>query len=396
MITNILSRSKLKQLFLELFINKTDKATDVSDNSVTNAVAFGVATIAQKALKDIAVVESQIMPDSASGAYLDNAATLFGVSARKSASQSSTYLRIVASESTFYDKSLVSFTNYNGIRFIPEEDLTIGVNGFGYLKVRSEDTGTKTNVDPNSIITINSAPTGHIGVTNEYMSTGGRDIEDDETFRKRIKKHDNIIARYTLEYYTKIFQEYNDDVLRVVNKGINNEGKQVLVVLSQNGIDFTESELSDLLENTKSYFSISDLNKFGDIIGIELVNPTWYIIGDPADDDTGTGVDFRVQLWDGYDSDVVRKNIQINISKYIDYRFWQYGKKVEWDDLLQIVKNIEGVRYVPDNFFFPNQDEIVPVNQFPRIKKFIMRDVSGNIISDTSGNITPIFYPNNI
>ena len=47
MLTKVTSRSKLKQLFLELFVNKTDKATDVSDNSVTNAVAYGVATVAQ-------------------------------------------------------------------------------------------------------------------------------------------------------------------------------------------------------------------------------------------------------------------------------------------------------------------------------------------------------------
>ena len=134
------------------------------------------------------------MPDSAVGTDLDNVATLFGVPARLGALQSSTYLRVIADSGTFYDKTIVSFTNYNGIRFIPESDLTMGALGFDYLKVRSEGTGDKTNVDANSIITINSAPVGHIAVTNEFMAVGGRDSESDEIFRQRIKKHNNIVS----------------------------------------------------------------------------------------------------------------------------------------------------------------------------------------------------------
>ena len=395
MLTKILSRAKLKQLFLELFLNKTDKATDVSDNSVTNAVAFGVATTAQKCLKDIAVVESQIMPDSAVGADLDNAAALFGVPPRLGALQSSTYLRVIADENTFYDKTVVSFSNYNGIRFIPEFNLTMGTLGYDYLKVRSEGTGLKTNVDPNSIITINSAPVGHTAVSNEFIASGGTDVESDEMLRQRVKQHSNIIARYTLEYYNQLFQQFNSNVLRVLNMGSDDDGKYALSVVTQNGIDLTTPELTNLLASAKQYFSITDLNKFGELIGLKLLNATWYIVGDPLNNNSGTGIDFRVQLWDGYDPDVVRKNIQINISKYLDLRFWEYGQKVEWDNLLQIVKDTEGVRYVPDNFFFPNHDEIVPVNQLPRVKKFVMRDTAGTIIADTGGVLSPVFYPNN-
>ena len=46
--------SFLKNLFIEIFFNKTDKVSDISDNSVVNATAFGIAKIAQKALKDVA------------------------------------------------------------------------------------------------------------------------------------------------------------------------------------------------------------------------------------------------------------------------------------------------------------------------------------------------------
>jgi len=394
MITKITSLSKLKQLWLELFLNKTDKATDVSDNSVTNATAYGVAKIAQKAMKDIAVVESQIFPDSAVGNDLDNSATLFGVPARKGSLQSSTYLRVIAEPGTIYDKTLVSFTNYNGVRFIPEESITIGSLGYDYVKVRSVDTGLKTNVEPNSIVIVNSPPVGHIGVTNEYMAVGGRDIESDEIFRQRIKKHNNIVARYTLDYYNILFQTFNDNILRVLNLGTNNEGERILSIATQNGIDLSVSELSDLLDQTKSYFSITDLNKFGNVIGIELKAAEWYFVNDPLGDGSGDGIDFRVQIWDGYSTDEVRKNIQINITKYLDFRYWEYGQKIEWDELLEVVKNTEGVRYVPDGFFKPSKDEQVPVNKLPRVKKFVMRNMDGAIIADSNNVLSPVFYPN--
>jgi len=351
--------------------------------------------VAQKCLKDIAVVESQIFPDSAVGEDLDNSATLFGIPARKGALQSSTYLRIIGSPNTFYDKTIVEFTNYNGIRFIPEADLTLGTLGFGYVKVRSVDTGNKTNVDPNSIIIINTPPTGHITMTNEYISIGGIDSEIDEIFRQRIKKHNNILSKYTLDYYNQLFQEFNNNVLRVLNLGNDDDGKRALAIVTQNGIDLSISELDDLLDNTKQYFSITDLNKFGEVIGIKLVPAEWYYVGDPLGDNSGTGVDFRVKIGDGFDIDNVRKNIQINLAKYLDFRFWEYGQKIEWDDLLRIVKGTEGVKYVPDGFFNPNLDEIVPINKLPRIKKFIMRDLLGNIISDSNNVLTPVFYTKN-
>lgn len=394
--TKGLTISKLKQLFFEIFLNKTDKATDISDNSVTNATGYGIAKVGQVAIKDIAVLESQIMPDSASGSDLDTAATLFSSITRKTALQSSTYLRIVADEGTYYDKTEVSFNNYNGIIFIPENDLTMGVDGYDYLKVRSSDSGLKTNVDPNSIVTINNEPSGHIAVINEYIPQGGIDDESDELFRQRIKKHTNIVARYTEDYYAQIFQEENEDILRVLTLGVDDDGKKNLGIITQNGIDLSDSELDDLLENTKKYFSIQDINKFGNIIGIKLVNVDYYIVGDPLGDDSGKGIQFRVQLWDGYDYDDVRKDIQVNISKYLDFRYWERGQKVEWDNLLEIVKNTEGVRYVPDNYFYPNTDESVPVSKLPRVKKFIMYDLDGTLISDSNGVLSPVFYPNEL
>lgn len=378
--------TNLKNLFIEMFLDKTAKVSNVADGSVVNATAFGVAKVAQKAMKDIAIKEAQIFPDTATGVYLDKAAALYGVSPRKGALGSSTYIRVSADPGTVYDMS-VTFVNKNGIRFQVDEALTVGESGYGYVKVRSINAGYSTNVPPNSITNVSPQPQGHIECTNEYYAIGGRDSEDDETFRIRIKNNLNILSKNTIEYWTQTLSNIDDRVLKVMSAGLDEKGIYNLYIVSQNGIFFTEEELDTLLESAQGYFGISELNIEGKAVGVGIKNIDWFYVGSER------GLDFRVQLQPDYDVSTVRQNIQVNLTKYLDFRFWTPGKIVEWDDLLDIVKKTDGVKYVPDEYFFPYYDQQVPVNQLPRIKGFVMRDQDGNILYDSDSNLSPLFYP---
>lgn len=378
--------TNLKNLFIEMFLDKTAKVSNVADGSVVNATAFGVAKVAQKAMKDIAIKEAQIFPDTATGVYLDKAAALYGVSPRKGALGSSTYIRVSANPGTVYDTS-VTFVNKNGIRFQVDEALTVGESGYGYVKVRSINAGYSTNVPPNSITNVSPQPQGHIECTNEYYAIGGRDSEDDETFRIRIKNNLNILSKNTIEYWTQTLSNIDDRVLKVMNAGLDEKGIYNLYVVSQNGIFFTEEELDTLLESAQGYFGISELNIEGKVVGIGIKNIDWFYVGSER------GLDFRVQLQPDYDVSTVRQNIQVNLTKYLDFRFWTPGKIVEWDDLLDIVKKTDGVKYVPDEYFFPYYDQQVPANQLPRIRGFVMRDQDGNILYDSDSSLSPLFYP---
>jgi uncharacterized phage protein gp47/JayE/uncharacterized membrane protein len=378
--------TNLKNLFIEMFLDKTVKVSNVADGSVVNATAFGVAKVAQKAMKDIAIKEAQIFPDTATGAYLDKAAALYGVSPRKGALGSSTYIRVSADPGTVYDTS-VTFVNKNGIRFQVDEALTVGESGYGYVKVRSVNAGYSTNVPPNSITNVSPQPQGHIECTNEYYAIGGRDSEDDETFRIRIKNNLNILSKNTIEYWTQTLSNIDDRVLKVMSAGLDEKGVYNLYIVSQNGIFFTEEELDTLLESAQGYFGISELNIEGKAVGIGIKNIDWFYVGSER------GLDFRVQLQPDYDVSTVRQNIQVNLTKYLDFRFWTPGKIVEWDDLLDIVKKTDGVKYVPDEYFFPYYDQQVPANQLPRIRGFVMRDQDGNVLYDSDSNLSPLFYP---
>ena len=384
MITKITPIQELKQIFLEIFLNKTDKVTDVGSDSVLNGVAYASAKLAQKCLVNQSVVEGHLFPDTAYGKYLDDLAALRGISPRFSAMGSSTYVRLTAAVGTRYDKESVKLTSTNGTIFYLEDTVEIDINGYAYVKVKSASTGARTNVDPLTINKLSPMPQGHINVTNEYRATGGRDDEADDLFRKRIKDSVNQLARTTLSYLEQVFMKINPRVLRLIKNGIDADGKFNLIVVPTNGVDFTDEEFNDILSKSQEYLSLVEvLNETNDF-KLKLNNVNWL----PVD------VEFRVDIDPSYDTDVVRRDIQIQMSKLYDYRYWKYGDKVEWDDLLQVVKQVDGVRYVPDTHFFPSYDINVPKYRLPRLRAFIMRDLDGNIIEDNNGVMSDVFYPN--
>ena len=378
--------ANLKNLWIEMFLNKTDRVSNIADGSVLNGVAYGTAKVAQKAIKDIAIVEAQIFPKSATGDYLDKSAALFGVSPRKEALGSSTYVRVFAEPGTHYEVG-TKFISKNGVQFIVDQPFTVDKSGYGYISVRSVITGSATNVEANSITEVSPRPLTHIECTNEYAAIGGRDYEDDETFRNRIINYNNKLSTDTMEGWTQIFQDLDPRILKVMNVGLGEDGKTHIYLVTQNGSFFTDDELEELLTKATPYFGLTELDLQGNTLGIVIENAKWMYVGGEE------GVDFRVELSPNAVIADVRKNIQIAMTKYLDFRFWEAGKKVEWDDLLEVVKTAEGVKYVPDEFFFPYFDEEVPLNMLPRIKGFRMRDLEGNILYDSGSSLSNIFYP---
>jgi hypothetical protein len=385
--TKVLTIDRLKELITEIFYDKTDKVTKVTDNSGINALFYGTAKAGQKALVDIANVEAQLFPEFATGTLLDEVAVRLGVAPRFSASGSSTFLRLVGAPGTQYLAATNSFKSTSGIIFDLSQDVTIPQDGYIYANVGSRDVGIKTNVVPNSINSVVPVPTGHDYVINEFQAIRGANDEDDQSFRQRIINYPNLLSESTLEKMNQIFIKTNNNVLRTIYKGLSTTGKNRLGILTQDGSELSVSELGDLLSTVQNFIAISDLRKEGNnIVGIELENIDFY----PID------VDFRVDIIANYDPDSLRVNIQTQFARLVDYRFWEDNDTVQWDDLLEIVKSTQGVRSVPDKRFFPQTDVEIPIGQFPRFRSFIMRDLTGAILIDQSGLLDPVFFSNSI
>ena len=384
MITKIISIQELKQMFLEIFLNKTDKVNDVSSESVLNAIAYGCGKIGQKCLVNQSVIEAHLFPDTAYGRYLDELAKIKGVSKRFGASGSSTYLRLTAETGTYYQKNEHVFTSTSGINFTLEEDVSIGINGYAYAKAKSVQSGLSSNVDPLSINKVRPFPQGHIACTNEYRATGGRDFEDDGLFRQRRKENVNQLSRTTMSYLEQVFMKINNNILKIYKGGVDLQGRLNLIVVSVNGQNFTEEEFNEILSRSSEFLSLSELLRTSTDYTLKLNNVDWV----PVD------VEFRVDIDPAYNQDAVRREIQIQMSKLLDYRFWKFSDKVEWDNLLFAAKNVDGVRYVPDTHFHPRADINIPIYKLPRIRGFILRDLNGNIIEDNNGVLSDFYYPN--
>jgi uncharacterized phage protein gp47/JayE len=372
-------------LFVETLLNETDKVSKISRHSVLSGVAEGIGKIAGKAEKDIILAMSELFPELSFGTQLDRAAKNLGITQRLGATNSSTYIRIKADPGTTYEAGIHQFISTEGPIFDLEENITIPQEGFAYAKIQSVDTGVKTKVNPLSISKINTQPSGHIAVINEIAAIGGADIETDEMFRIRIQNSSNLYARNTLGMIEQLCIAINPKVLKVFNYGLDNNGKRVLAVLTQNGSNLSDIELAQLLNEVGSYTALSDAVLWGNAyIGIRFKNVEFQ----PID------ISFRVVLDNSIDPDDVRREAQIAISKYMDLRTFDPIKdRVEWDNLLQLIKSTKGVKYVPDQFFYPRADIGVHTYKLPRLRGFLMLNIDGSVISNSSGTLSPIYYP---
>lgn len=386
MITQITTVEELKRIFSESVFNHTDKVTKISDGSVLNGIGYGVAKLGQKALKDVAVIEAHLFADTAFGFYLDKLAELTGVAPRFTDSVSSGYIRVVGEVGTSYNPATHVFKG-KGVNFIPQELVTIPQEGYAYIKVKSASTGVNTNIEALSINSISPVPSGHLYCINEFATTGGRDAEDDDLFRERIKEEINLLSRNTISYLEQVFRKFNPDVLRVYNLGLDSVGDIKIGVSSVNGSDFTTGELADMFSKAESYFSMNELKPDGlESYGIKLVNIPYFTIDISA----------RVDIDSSANIDKVRREIQIALNKVIDYRLWENGGIIDWIDLVNAIKGVNGVLRVLDNYFYPNNDIIVPRNYLPRMRGFALLNLQGELIEDLQGTLNPVYYPNKI
>ena len=196
----------LKRVFSKIVFSRTDKITKITPGSVVNGFAFGTSKLAQKAIKDIALAQSHFYPDAAYSTHLDNIATFYGISPRFGAIGSSTYVRLTGLPGTVYNAGSI-ISGASGQTFVLAEAVTIGDAGYIYAIASSQNVGKATNIDSFDLNDITPIPAGHEFVTNEFAAYGGRDIEDDDAFRERIKNAINELSRGTIEMLNQVFQK---------------------------------------------------------------------------------------------------------------------------------------------------------------------------------------------
>lgn len=383
MITTITSIGELQKTFVKVLLSKTDKVTKVSNDSVLGGISYGVSKLAQKSLKDIALVETHLFPEFAYGDNLDIVANRRGVPQRLGAAASSVYLRIIADPGTQYIQATHIFTG-QGINFQLEQDTTIGLEGYTYARARSIQEGSRSNVNSLLIDTVSNEPEGHVSVLNEFKAQGGRDIEDDELFRDRIINYPNITSKDTLTSLLQIMLEFESNIFRVYKKGVSTDGKIIIGIMLQNGSFLSQNELDTLLLNITPSLSLSDVGPLGEALLI-LENCDYL----PID------VKFRFKASSQANLTQLRIDLQNKLSKYLDLRFWD-NRVVQWEYMLNVISSHRDVLLLPEQYFSPSTDILVYLGQYPRIRSFQMYNLDGELISENTTNFEPVLYTDNV
>jgi len=363
----------IEEMFFALTKNA---ATKVGVNSTLEGIMYAIAKTGQMVNKDVLNLIADNNIDLAFGSQLDDIALKNGYGVRYGATGSSTYIFLYATSGTTYLANTHQFISLSGEIFALSEDVTIPSNiEFVYAKINSLNQSANTNVPANSITRMNVSLSGHKSCWNDFIATGGRDIENDTDFRNRIKQILNIFAIGTLAQLEQTFNKINNRVLRVYKGGYDNiTGRLMLYVSTVNGVDLNNIEIDNILIQSEIFLSMTEQKT-----GITIL-PINYI---------PLNIEIWLDLVSGADISQFRTNLQKAFQRKYDYRYLNYGDVISRLELMLITQRMNGVKRVLDTKFTINgitQDIIISELQLPRFKSFVLRDLSGTIISDNTIN----------
>ena len=384
--TRVSSVTELKNIATEFILNETNKLSKLSVGSVFNAVSYGIAKIGQKALREIALIESQLFPDYAVGTTLDAVAKRYGIFSRLGASQSSVYIYLYAEPGTIYNKNTCSFTSNDGITFTLNDNVTIDSNKYAYALATSVESGEKTNVTPLSITNCINAPTGHKFCTNTFAAYGGRNVESDDEFRTRIENINNSISTKTLQYLAQVALNFNPNILKFVHLGTH-QGKTKLGIYTQSGAAISDADLTNLAIQMREFLALSDISE-------NLEQRVYFSNVDYIPIDISFKLSYMEDL---YSINDIYSSIQKKLISYIDYRYLNTENNISWIGLYELIKNTEGVVNVNYGDFLINggqNDVVINKALLPRFRQMLIYDLNGNSLLDTGiTNYMPFIYP---
>ena len=186
---------------------------------------------------------------------------------------------------------------------------------------------------------------------------------------------------------TQIALKFNSDILKFVHLGTQ-LGKTKLGIYTQSGSSLTDTELASLRVQMQEYLALSDIS---DITNSRVVftNVNYSTID----------LNFKIEyMTDKYSIDEIYSSIQRKLVNFVDFRYWDTNKKVQWSDLYSIVRNTEGILSVPYADFKVNDgqnDITVNKSLLPRFRSCLIYDLNGNSLLNTGivQNMFPVIYP---
>jgi hypothetical protein len=334
------------------------RLTTILPDTVLDGIAWGMAKLAQHIITDTAYLESKFFPEFATENLLDAHATRIGLDPRRGATNSTVTLQFLAD--TEIDKrptypAGTKVKTVNGQVYETVKTVKASENrGICFVDARSQKIGPVSAVDTGELtMLVDTAPTGHLSVTNVTLSVGGFAEEHDDLFRYRIQAAKHILSVNTAAFYEALILKLFPHVIRVRCRTIDMlHSKYIINVLRDDGSYFTTSELQEIKEAIQPYLPIHDIDAGKlDVKNFEYVY--LYVYVSAQFDTTKTAT--------------LKNTLNKKLNEYLDYRFWPEGQKVEWEELVRLFRNTDGIVEVNDSRISPPNDVVLSVEQLPKI-----------------------------
>jgi uncharacterized phage protein gp47/JayE len=369
--TKIKTIEELKQEFMISFMNNCGtKVSKVSSISVINGFAYAISKLVQKINKYAAQIEALLFPQYAVSNQLDDIALREGVSSRMTGTKSSVVITFIGNKETIYPNG-TKVKNTSGLEYVTTKEIKIGYDddgnstGKNYSFVIAEcfESGTKGNTDGYSITQlVDTPPTGHSSLYNSFAAINGTDSEDDFNFRRRIINSEDILSKNTQAYYEALVQKFQPDALKIFSQGLGTIDDKFEIAITKNNLgNYTNQEINNIWEAIIPYVPLSEYSNLKLTIRNILYVP----------------VNIRVPVFlkKDYTIDEVYKNIELKLIEFFDYTTLDLGKKINYEEILNLCRNVDGVEDIDDNNFFPLQDIYVPEDKLARIYQVEVYDV---------------------
>jgi len=351
------------------------KISTVLPNTVLDGVAWAVAKLAQHIITDTAYLETKFFPEYATGSLLNAHASRMGLEERRGMTNSSVILQFLCDP--LYD-ALPTYPKGTKVKtakgLVYETIASVTVSEarrIAFVEARSQKTGPASAVGIGELTTmVDAPPYGHLSVTNVTMSIGGFTEEHDILYRQRILSARDLLSVNTSAFYEALIFLLHDNIIRVRFRTVDSRNsKYVINVLRNDGSYFTDVELNAIKTSILPYLPIHDIDGKNVLVNnFEFVNLYVFV-----------SAQFDINRHEELQNELNRE-----LNEYLDFRFWQEGQKVQWEELIELFRDIEGIIEVNESRVSPPNDIVLAYDQLPKVALCTLQyEIVGEVVDQT-------------
>jgi len=205
-----------------------------------------------------------IWPDWSYGIWLEILGETVGITHKKQPTYAEGVLKIHGVPGTIIPIDYVFATRAMSanpsILFKVKQSVTIDSSGLAIINIKAMEAGVKGNVGAGTINLMTVPMNGIISITNEQPTTGGTEIEDEESFRQRIlNANQQEKLSGAVSDYIRWAEEVDGVGKAYVMPEWNGAGTVRVVVIDTNGLPANQS----ILNSVQAYLAPPGPNREG-------------------------------------------------------------------------------------------------------------------------------------